>query len=77
MKLYTVKCTGMSKSASGARTAHGFAYVVAENSDEAYMKVREYLDKKGIGFRHERELSSVELFADTCEYPDCGVRLYL
>jgi hypothetical protein len=76
MKLYKVKCRGM-HGGMASSTAHGIAYVVAANPDEAYQMVRRHLDKSGLGFEYERELESVELMADEGEYPKCGHRLYV
>ena len=76
MKLYRVKCQGMT-CGLGSKIAYGTAYVVAENSELAYQKVRKYFDEKDIGFVREREMDTVELVADEAEYPECGYRLYL
>jgi hypothetical protein len=62
-------------SSFGSQTKHGEAYVVAENSDEAYTILRKHLDKKDLGFRHERELDTVQLIAEEVDYPDCGTML--
>ena len=70
MKLYRVVCKGMIVS-------HGSAYVVANDPTEAYKKLRDYLDKKELGFRVDRELDKVVLIADESEYPDCGEQLFL
>jgi len=43
-KLYRVTLRGMTYSATG-HTAYGISYVVADNSDEAYQKVRNFLGK--------------------------------
>lgn len=69
-KMFRVTCCGMQDS-------HGISYVVAEDAHDAYMRVRADLDKRDLGFRHERALQSVELMADATEYPDCGRTLYL
>lgn len=76
MKLWLVKTRGLQVSLVGNVT-HGLAYVVAEDSDAAYKKLRTYLDEKNIGHTRERELESVRLIADSKEYPPCGARLYL
>lgn len=75
MRLFRVTCRGMASSASG-RVAHGVAYVVATNSDDAYQRVRADLDKRDIGLTNERELDKIELIAESCDYPDCGIRLF-
>lgn len=76
MKLFRVTCRGM-KVPVGSFCAHGSAYVVAADSHAAYDAVRSYLDLKDIGFSRERELDRVELLADSVEYPDCGLRLFI
>ena len=70
MKLYKITLKGIF---SNIRSP----YVVAENSDEAYQKVKDYLDKKDYGFSHERELDKIELLAEDCEYPKCKTILFL
>lgn len=70
MKLYYVELQGHSKNWSTA-------YVLAENSNEAYAKVRGYLDAKDIDFSAHRELKRVTLIAEAKDYPDCGVKLYI
>ena len=77
MNLYKVTCKGMDYvSASTCNVAHGVGYVVAKDPTSAYQKVREHLDKRDLGFEHERELKSIELVAAAEDYPDCGYRLY-
>lgn len=75
-KLFLVKCKGMT-SVTGSGIAHGIAYVVATDPNEAYMKLRSHLDLKDLGFSHERELQSVELIADCYDYNDTGKMLFL
>lgn len=48
MKLYKVKCRGMHGGIASS-TAHGIAYVVAANADDAYQTVRRHLDKAELG----------------------------
>ena len=67
--LYKVTCRGMTNTACGTQAAHGIAYVVARNPDEAYKKLRKYLDEKDLGFRKERDLDKVELVAEAIDYP--------
>lgn len=74
MKLYLVKCKGMTSS-FGSETAHGIAYVVAKNCSDAYESLRKHLDKENLGFSHERELDTVQLIADEANYPQCGIKL--
>lgn len=61
MKLYKVTLRGMTHNSTGI--AYGISYVVARDSNEAYLKVKDFLDKKGIGFSRERELDKIELLA--------------
>lgn len=74
-KLFRVTCKGM-HGGIGSDVAHGIAYVVANNSDEAYLKVRASLDKQNFGFQKEREMERVELLAEETNYPNCGYCLY-
>lgn len=74
-KLYKVTLRGMRYSATGV--IHGISYVVATNAEEAYQKVKRYLDKKDYGFRMERELDKIELLASTYEYNDTKTLLFL
>jgi len=75
MKLFLVKLRGMRSSYSGP--AYGCSYVVAEDSNSAYLLLREYVDRHDLGFDHERELQSVELIAEDAKYPRCGTILFL
>ena len=68
-KLYKVTCRGM-------RSTHGTAYVVANDAGDAYARVRAELDKRDLGFTDDREMESVELIAEDCQYPSCKVQLY-
>lgn len=77
MKLYKVTCRGMTTTCMGTQTAHGVAYVVAENASEAYSKLRKSLDDHDLGYSRDREMDKVELIADIRDYPDCGYKLYL
>lgn len=43
----------------------GFEYlVIAHNANEAYLKVKKYLDTEDLGFKSERELRSIEVIAN-------------
>ena len=75
-KLYKVTLQGMHTSFS-IRHDYGTSFVIAVNPDEAYQKVRAFLDENNLGFVHERELKCVELIAEQKDYPDCGTILYL
>jgi hypothetical protein len=71
-KLYLVTLRGLSSVTS---VQHKESYVIAKNSHEAYMKIRNWLDAKDYGFGHERELDNVKLIAEAYEYT--GVRTML
>lgn len=70
MKLYRITLQGMLPS-------YGISYVVAENSDSAYQKVRKFLDKENLGFTGERNFSKAELIADEKNYGEINTMLYL
>ena len=74
-KLYRVTLRGMTYNSTGV--AYGSSYVIAENSDEAYKKVRKFLDENDLGFTKYRELDKVELIADSYRYTDVGCLLHL
>lgn len=74
MKLFRVTLRGLT-SATGVQL-HS-SYVVAENCHEAYRKVRNWVDENNYGFSNERELESVELLADECEYTPVRTRLFI
>jgi hypothetical protein len=76
MKLYRVTCRGMHGGFT-VGSSHGIRYVVAETTDQAYACVRADLDRRDLGFKHERELERVELLAEDAEYPDCNTRLQI
>jgi len=69
-KLYKVTLRGMQKS-------YGTSYVVANDPDEAYKKVKNFLDKEDIGFRVDRELYTIELLAENYRHTNVGTILYL
>ena len=74
-KLYRVTLRGMTYNSTGV--AYGVSYVVAQDSESAYKKVKEFLDKENIGFTKERELDKVELIAEDYMYTNTGCILYL
>ena len=74
-KMYRVTLRGMTYNSTGI--AYGVSYVVAENSDDAYKKVRTFINSNDLGFSKDRELDKVELIADTYQYNDVGTILYL
>jgi hypothetical protein len=53
------------------------AYVIAENSDEAYKKVKTWLDDNKYGFSKERELKKLELLGEDSAYTDTPSRLFI
>ena len=73
-KLYLVTLRGLH---SATHVQHNTSYVVAANPDEAYQKVRKWLDEKDYGFKNERELKSVELLAEDYDYTDVKTMLFL
>ena len=73
MKLFLVTLQGLNNSTG---VSYHSSYVVATDPNEAYFKVRVWLDKKDYGFRHERELDSVKLIADESTYSDIRTPLF-
>ena len=74
-KLYRVTLRGMTHNSTGV--TYGLSYVIAKNSDEAYKKVRKFLDENDLGFTKDRELDKVELIADSYHYTNVGYLLHL
>lgn len=75
-KLYRVTLRGMT-STWGSGTAYGVSYVVAKNTDEAYQKVRKFVNDKDLGYSYQRELDKVELTAEDYQYTGTGTMLFL
>jgi hypothetical protein len=73
-KLYRVTLKGMHYNTG---IAYGHSYVIAENSDEAYQKVLNFLNENNLGFSKDRELDKVELIADSYRYTNVGCMLHL
>jgi len=69
MKLFRVNLKGLNWLRS--------SYVVAEDTNLAYEKVRKYLDEKDYGFRSDRELESIQLLAEDNDFTDVRTRLFL
>lgn len=70
IKLYRVEVRG------GSAMQQTKSYVLATDPAAAYQAVREYLNRKDLGFYEERELKSLELLAESAvDFPDCGTRL--
>ena len=75
MKLYKVTLRGMKYSATG--NVYGISYVVAENSEIAYLKVKDFLNTNNYGFSSDREMESIELLAEDNQYSSVNTMLYL
>ena len=74
--LYFVTLTGLQV---GVTTKpYGKVYVLAEDAESAYQKVKIYLDTEDIGLKRERGLVSVELVATGYKHSDHGnYRLFM
>ena len=77
LKLFYIKCKGLKHSIGCGETVYSKAFVVAKTMNDAYEKVRKYLDEAGIGFDSDRELESIELLAEQSYNPECGIILYI
>lgn len=75
MKLYRVNLRGMTGWSTG--TSYGLSYVIAEDSEKAYQKVKTFLDEKNLGFIHEREMASIDLIAEDDQYTQTKTMLFL
>lgn len=53
------------------------SYAVATNPEQAYRKVKTFLDKEELCFSKNRNLQSVELIADADHYGEIETMLYL
>ena len=53
------------------------SYVVAEDSDKAYLKVKDYLELKNFGDSVCRELETITLMAASNAHNNIGIMLYL
>lgn len=74
-KLYRVTLRGMTFASIGV--SYGVSYVVSKSCDEAYDKVKKYLDENKIGYSCDRELDKIELIAEEERYTQTGTMLYL
>lgn len=74
-KLYRVTLRGMTFSMISI--SYGISYVVARSCDDAYDKVKKYLDENNIGYSRDRELDKIELIAEEGKYTQTGTMLYL
>lgn len=52
-------------------------FVVAHSPDEAYDKVRKWLDENKYGDSSERELNYIRLIAEDYRYTDAKSRLFI
>lgn len=75
MKLYRIKLKGLH--GAGIDTDYGHPYVVANDPNEAFKKVQDYLNVKDYGFSSERVMDTIELLAEEGDYPDCKIQLFL
>lgn len=74
-KLYKVILKGMTHCSSGVK--YGISYVVASDLDEAYRKVKTYLDENDIGFSKDRVLDKIELMVETHRYTGTNHMLFI
>ena len=74
-KLYKVTLRGMQYTTTNP--TYGTSYVIAEDSHQAYTKVRNYLEDNDIGFSRERALEKIELIASCPPGTDTEYLLYL
>ena len=74
-KLYRVTLRGMTSSVTGA--SYGISYVVAKNTEEAYQKLKKFVDENDLGYSSQRELDKVELLAEDYQYTGTGTMLFL
>ena len=74
-KLYRVILKGMTHNSTGV--AYGDSFVIAEDSNEAYLKVRKFLDEHDLGFTNDRCLESVQLIAEDYQYTPTGHILFI
>lgn len=69
MKLYKVTIQGSGK--------YHEQYVVADNPDNAYNLVRNFLDENDLYFRKDRALDTIQLLADENKYEDIQTLLHI
>jgi hypothetical protein len=74
-KLYRVTLRGMTSSVTGV--SYGISYVVAKNTEEAYQKLKKFVDENDLGYSSQRELDKVELLAEDYQYTGTGTMLFL
>lgn len=76
MKLWLVT-THIPGNCLSTQMDYSIFYVLAENPDEAYKKVRKFLDDNDIGFTANRCLNKITLLADEYKYNELGKILIL
>ncbi len=69
-KLYRVTLRGMI-------LTFGVSYVVANNAEDAYQKVRKFVDEKDLGYSYQREMDKIELIAEDNQYTGTRTMLFL
>ena len=74
-KLYRVTLRGMTSSVTGV--SYGMSYVVAKNTEEAYQKLKKFVEENDLGYSSQRELDKVELLAEDYQYTSTGTMLLL
>ena len=74
-KLYKVVLKEWAYSASNMQFRT--SYVVAEDSDKAYLQVKDYLELKNVGNSVCRELETITLMAASNSHNNIGTMLYL
>ena len=75
VKLWRVRLRGMQSCATG--THYGNCYALATDPTAAADKVIAYVNDRDVGFTGERVLESVELVAETGDYPGCRTQIHL
>jgi len=74
LKLYKVSIRGGFNVMS---TDYHESYVVARSPNDAYARVKKFLDDNDLCFSDERELKRIELIAECRRYPACQTMLFV
>ena len=74
LKLYKVTIRGGFNATS---TDYNTSYVVARSPNDAYARVKKFLDDNDLCFSDERELKRIELIAECKRYPSCRTILFI
>ena len=61
----------------GGGNRYKTSYVIAKDPEEAYQKVKEFLDENDLCFTNDRELSTISLLAEATDYPRCEQILFV